>query len=155
MRRPVKRRIRPEPDSRYGNLLVGRLINQVMSQGKKSVARSIVYSALEQAATQLKKPATEVLETAIDNAGPQLELRSRRIGGANYQVPYEVRGERRVTLALRWIVGAARDGKGKAMKLKLTEELINAVNNTGVAIKKKSDMHRMAEANKAFAHFAW
>jgi small subunit ribosomal protein S7 len=97
----------------------------------------------------------EILAAVIDNAGPQLELRSRRIGGANYQVPFEVKGDRKVTLAFRWIINAARQGKGKPMEDKLTEEIINAFNNTGVAIKKKQDTHRMAEANKAFAHFAW
>ena len=126
-----------------------------MRDGKKSTARQIVYSAMLLAEEQLKKPALEVVETAMENAGPQLELRSRRIGGANYQVPYEVRAERKVTLALRWIVGAARSAKGKAMHKKLAEEIINAVNGTGNAVKKKNDMHRMAEANKAFAHFAW
>ena len=92
---------------------------------------------------------------AIENAGPQLELRSKRVGGANYQVPYEVRPDRRVTLALRWIVDSAKKGKGKPMREKLAEEIFNAANNTGVAVKKKEDMHRMADANKAFAHFAW
>ena len=155
MRRPVKKRILPEPDTQYSSILVMRLINQVMEAGKKTMARRIVYNAMAKAESKLKKPALEIVETAMENAGPQLELRSRRIGGANYQVPYEVRGERRVTLALRWIVGAAKGQKGKAMEEKLAEELINAVNNTGTAVKKKQDMHRMAEANKAFAHFAW
>lgn len=155
MRRPVKKRIILEPDQKYGNMLVARLINQVLRQGKKSVARQIVYGALTQAETKLKKPALEILEAALENAGPQLELRSRRVGGANYQVPYEVRADRRIALALRWMVGAAKNQKGKAMREKLAEELINAVNNTGAAVKRKQDMHRMAEANKAFAHFAW
>ena len=101
------------------------------------------------------KPALEILEQVIENAGPQLELKSRRIGGANYQVPFEVKGERRMTLALRWVINAARSVKGKPMLEKLSDELINAFNNTGIAIKKKQDTHRMAEANKAFAHFAW
>ena len=126
-----------------------------MTAGKKSVARGIVYAAMAQAEAKTGKPALTALETAIENAAPQLELRSRRIGGANYQVPYEVPAARRTTLAIRWIVSAARGGKGKAMDVKLAEELINAVNNTGTAVKKKADMHRMAEANKAFAHFAW
>ncbi|KKU97493.1 MAG: 30S ribosomal protein S7 [Parcubacteria group bacterium GW2011_GWB1_48_6] len=155
MRRPVKTRKVVDVDSKYGSVLVNRLINQIMRDGKKSTARQIVYSAMLLAEEQLKKPALEVVETAMENAGPQLELRSRRIGGANYQVPYEVRAERKVTLALRWIVGAARSAKGKAMHKKLAEEIINAVNGTGNAVKKKNDMHRMAEANKAFAHFAW
>lgn len=136
-------------------MLVARLVNQVMGAGKKTVALKIVYAAMAKAEEKLKKPALEIVETAIENAGPQLELRSRRIGGANYQVPYEVRGERRVTLALRWIVGSAQNQKGKKMEEKLADELINAANNTGNAVKKKQDIHRMAEANKAFAHFAW
>lgn len=155
MRRPVKKRITQEPDTQYSSMLVARLINQVMKKGKKTIARKIVYGAMKAAEAKLKKPALEIVETALENAGPQLELRSRRIGGANYQVPYEVRSERRVTLALRWIVGSAQSQKGKGMEEKLAEELINAVNNTGTAVKKKQDMHRMAEANKAFAHFAW
>lgn len=155
MRRPVKKKIIQEPDTQYSSMLVARLINQVMKAGKKNLARRIVYKAMAEAEAKLKKPALEIVETAIENAGPQLELRSRRIGGANYQVPYEVRSERRVTLALRWIVGSAQSQKGKDMEEKLAGELISAVNNTGAAVKKKQDMHRMAEANKAFAHFAW
>jgi len=155
MRRPVKKKISLEPDAKYSSTLVVRLINQVMSQGKKSIARKIVYTALDLAELKIKKPALEVLNQAVENAGPQLELRSKRVGGANYQVPYEVRADRRVTLALRWIVGSAKKGKGKAMREKLAEEIINAANNTGIAVKKKEDMHRMADANKAFAHFAW
>ncbi len=155
MRRPVKKKINLEPDSKYASTLVVRLINQVMSQGKKSVARKIVYTALDLAESKIKKPALEVLNQAVENAGPQLELRSKRVGGANYQVPYEVRADRRVTLALRWIVGSAQKLKGKSMREKLAEEIINAANNTGTAVKKKEDMHRMADANKAFAHFAW
>jgi len=155
MRRPVKKKITLEPDTKYGSILVVRLINKVLIQGKKSLAREIVYKALDTAGTKLKKTGLEVLELAIENAGPQLELRSKRVGGANYQVPYEVRPDRRVTLALRWIVDSAKKGKGKPMREKLAEEIFNAANNTGVAVKKKEDMHRMADANKAFAHFAW
>ncbi|MFH1451024.1 MAG: 30S ribosomal protein S7 [bacterium] len=155
MRRAVKKRIELEPDTKYSSVLVLRLINQVMKEGKKSLARRIVYTALEVAESKFKKPALEVLNLAIDNAGPQLELRSKRVGGANYQVPYEVRADRRVTLAIRWIVAAAKKGKGKPMKENLAEEIINAANKTGVAVKKKEEMHRMADANKAFAHFAW
>ncbi|MBI2057397.1 MAG: 30S ribosomal protein S7 [Candidatus Yanofskybacteria bacterium] len=155
MRRPVKKKIRLEPDTKYSSNLVGRLINQVMGDGKKLMARKIVYSALAEAESKLKKPALEVIERAVENAAPQLELRSKRVGGANYQVPYEVRADRRLTLALRWIVGSAQKGKGKPMNKKLAEEIINSFNNTGTAVKKKEDMHRMADANKAFAHFAW
>ena len=124
-------------------------------EGKKSIAERIVYNAMKLAEEKMKKPALEILEQAIENAAPQLELRSKRVGGANYQVPYEVRPDRRVTLALRWIVGSARGQKGKDMEIKLADEIVNSINNTGMAVKKKQDMHRMAEANKAFAHFAW
>ena len=126
-----------------------------MQHGKKTVAMKIVYDALELAEKKLNKPALEVFEQAMQNAAPNMELKSRRIGGANYQVPIEVRPERKVALAMRWIIDSARSGKGKPMAEKLSEELVNAFNNTGGAVKKKADTHRMAEANKAFAHFAW
>src|SRR3989338_5424687 len=155
MRRPVKKRAIIEPDLKYSNLLVAKLINKIMESGKKSIANKIVYNALEKAEKAVGKPAMDVLQQAFDNAAPNMELKSRRIGGANYQVPIEVRPERRSALAIRWIIDAARASKGKAMEDKLAEELINAFNNTGGAVKKKADTHRMAEANKAFAHFAW
>ncbi len=155
MRRPVKKRAIIEPDLKYSNLLVAKIINKVMNAGKKSIATKIVYGALEKAEKAVGKPAMDVLQQAFDNAAPNMELKSRRIGGANYQVPIEVRPERRSALAIRWIIDAARASKGKAMEDKLAEELINAFNNTGGAVKKKADTHRMAEANKAFAHFAW
>jgi small subunit ribosomal protein S7 len=155
MRRPVKNRIFPEPDLRHSSLLVAKLINKVMKSGKKSIAIRIVYGAFDTAEKKLGKPALEVFEKALENAGPTMELKSRRVGGANYQVPIEVRPERRTALALRWIIESARSQKGKSMNEKLAEELINAYNNTGNAIKKKNDVHRMAEANKAFAHLAW
>ena len=126
-----------------------------MESGKKSIANKIVYGALEKAEKTLGKPAMDVLQQAFDNAAPSMELKSRRIGGANYQVPIEVKPDRRTTLAIRWIINSARSAKGKPMQEKLAEELINAFNNTGGAVKKKADVHRMAEANKAFAHFAW
>lgn len=155
MRRPVKKRAVIEPDLKYSNLLVAKIINKVMNAGKKSIANKIVYGALEKAEKTVGKPAMDVLQQAFDNAAPNMELKSRRIGGANYQVPIEVRPERRTALAIRWIIDAARSSKGKAMEDKLAEEIINAFNNTGGAVKKKADTHRMAEANKAFAHFAW
>jgi len=155
MRRPVKKRAVIEPDLKYSNLLVAKLINKIMESGKKSIANKIVYGALEKAEKTLGKPAMDVLQQAFDNAAPSMELKSRRIGGANYQVPIEVKPERRTTLAIRWIINSARSAKGKAMQEKLAEEIINAFNNTGGAVKKKADTHRMAEANKAFAHFAW
>ncbi len=155
MRRPVKKKSHLEPDIKYSNLLVAKLINYVMRAGKKSVASRVVYDAFEIAEQKAGKPGLEVFEKAMENVSPQMELRSRRIGGANYQVPVEVRPERKVALALRWIIESARSQKGKPMSEKLAEELINASNNTGNAVKKRNDVHRMAEANKAFAHFAW
>lgn len=155
MRKPLKKKRTAEPDYKYSSVLITRLINQIMKDGKKSIACSIAYGTLEDAEKKIKKPPLEILELAIGNAGPRMELRSRRVGGANYQVPYEVRGDRKITLALRWIVGAARKRKGKPMREKLAEEIINAANNTGEAVKRKENIHRMAEANRAFAHFAW
>lgn len=155
MRRPVKKKSFSKPDIKYSNLLVAKLINYLMESGKKSVAVKIAYHAFDIAEKKTGKPGLEIFEKALENAGPNMELRSRRIGGANYQIPREVRPERKTILALRWIINAARSQKGKAMEQKLAEELINAANNTGNAVKKKSDTHRMAEANKAFAHFTW
>ena len=155
MRRPVKKKTHVEPDIKYSNLLVAKLINYIMHDGKKAAAMKIVYGALDMAEQKTGKPGLEVFEKALENVTPQMELRSKRVGGANYQVPIEVRPERKTALALRWIISAARSQKGKPMHIKLGEELINAANNTGNAVKKKMDVHRMAEANKAFAHFAW
>ncbi len=155
MRRKIKKRAELEGDLRYSSVIVARFINQIMRSGKKNAAERIVYGALESIEKQTTKPALEALDIAMNNAGPQLELKSRRIGGANYQVPYEVKGERKVSLAMRWIIDAARKGKGKGMGQKLTEEIMAAYNNTGLAVKKKLDTHKMAEANRAFAHFAW
>ena len=155
MRRPVKKKSHLEPDIKYSNLLVAKLINYIMKDGKKAVAMRVAYGALDIIEKKTSKPGLEIFEKAMANVTPQMELRSRRIGGANYQIPIEVRPERKTALALRWILDAARSQKGKPMAEKLAEELINASNNTGNAIKKKLDVHRMAEANKAFAHFAW
>ncbi|HYU64881.1 MAG TPA: 30S ribosomal protein S7 [Candidatus Paceibacterota bacterium] len=155
MRRQVKHRPQIEPDIKYSSLLVAKVINKIMSRGKKSVAQRVVYTSLQTAEKQLNIPALQVLEKAIDNVGPSMELKSRRVGGANYQVPIEVRPERRLALAIRWITESARAQKGKSMDKKLAEEIINAYNNAGNAIKKKNDTHRMAEANRAFAHLAW
>lgn len=155
MRRPIKHKILIKPDLKYSSILVSKFINKIMLEGRKSAATKIVYGALEIAEKKVGKPALEVLEQAVANAGPGLELKSRRIGGANYQVPIEVRPERKMTLAIRWIVDVVRNQKGKPAKEKLAEEFINAYNNTGGAVKKKLDTHRMADANKAFAHFAW
>lgn len=157
MRRPIKvtKRNIVEPDIKYGSLLVAKIVNKVMLQGKKSIARGIVYGSLETIEKQLSLPASTILEKILENVAPNVELKSRRVGGANYQVPIEVRPERRLALAIRWLVDAARSGKGKAMEKKLTEELLNAYNNTGAAVKKRADVQRMADANKAFAHLAW
>ena len=155
MRRGQASKRTVEPDIKYQSALVAKFINYIMRNGSKAIARGIIYSALENSEKKLGKSALEVLDQVIRNAGPELELRSRRIGGANYQIPYPVKPERRVTLALRWIIEAARSKKGKPMNEKLAQEMIDAFNNTGVAVKKKIDTHRMADANKAFAHFAW
>ncbi|MBI4134976.1 MAG: 30S ribosomal protein S7 [Candidatus Sungbacteria bacterium] len=152
-KRNVKRDI--APDVKFGNVTVEKLINYVMKEGKKSIARDIVYDAFDILERQTKKPAIEAFEEALRNVSPLVEVKSRRIGGANYQVPREVRGERRLALAFRWLLEAARKKTGKPMASKLAEELVLATKNEGNAIKKKQDTHRMAEANKAFAHFSW
>ena len=143
-----------EPDIEYERIDLARFINYVMKDGKKSTAERIVYNAFKKIKEITKDDPIKVFEKALENASPILEVKSRRVGGANYQVPHEVRPERRFVLAVRWIIGAARSKKGKPMATKLAEELIAASKNEGVAIKKKQDMHRMAEANRAFAHFA-
>jgi small subunit ribosomal protein S7 len=155
MRRPLKNKHPRRPDSKYQSEAVSRFINTVMWDGKKDAARDIVYEALELIAKDSEIDALETFETAIRNVSPLMEVRSRRVGGANYQVPREVPQQRRVSLAYRWLINAARAKKGKPMAVKLAEEIKLAVNNEGSAIKKKDDMHRMADANKAFAHFAW
>jgi small subunit ribosomal protein S7 len=152
-KKKTKRVILPDPV--YNSVNVSKFINQVMRKGKKTIAKKIVYGAFEILKEKTKKEPLEIFEQAINNASPLLEVRPKRIGGATYQVPVEVRGERRLTLAMRWIIEAAKSKRGRPMKEKLAEELINAANNTGVAIKKKEDTHKMAEANRAFAHFAW
>ena len=144
------------PDAKYNSLKVSKFINYVMEGGKKNTARDIVYGAFDVIKEKMKvEDPMEIFNQALQNAGPVTEVRSRRIGGANYQVPREVREERRFMLAFRWILEAANSKKGKAMRFKLADELMQAANNEGTAVKKKDDTHRMAEANKAFAHFAW
>lgn len=142
------------PDRVYNDEAVAKFVNKVMSDGKKSTAQKIVYSAFDIIKAQTKKEPLEVFRLAIENASPIIEVKPKRVGGATYQVPMEVRGERRLALAFRWIIDGARSKKGKPMAEKLAAELIDATNNQGNALKKKNDMHRMAEANKAFAHFA-
>lgn len=155
MRRPVKNRNIVGPDIKYSSTKVEKFINYIMKWGQKSTARRVVYDAFEEIKEKTKREPLEVFEEALRNVGPMMEVRSRRVGGANYQVPREVRPERKQALAFRWILLAARGGKGKPMAEKLAAELMAAANNEGSAIKKKDDTHRMAEANKAFAHFAW
>ena len=148
-----KREIPPDPV--YSNEQVQKFINHVMRRGKKTVAMKVVYDAFDIIKKKTKKEPVEVFEEAIRNASPSVEVRARRIGGATYQVPIEVRGERKITLAMRWIIESAKKRKGKPMREKLAEELMNAAENTGEAIKKKINLRRVAEANKAFSHFAW
>ena len=143
------------PDPKFGNLKVSRFMNSVMRQGKKSVAESIVYGALETIEQKIKQNPVAVFEQALDNVMPSVEVRSRRVGGATYQVPVEVRPERRQTLAIRWIIDAAHERNEKTMTERLSGELLDASNNRGNAVKKREDTHRMAEANKAFAHYRW
>ncbi len=153
-RRKVEKRV-IQPDPVYNNVTVAKFINQVMREGKKTIARKIVYRAFDIVKEKTKKEPLEIFEQALNNAGPLVEVKARRIGGATYQVPREVRGDRKITLAMRWILLGARSRKGKPMREKLAQELMDAASNQGWAIKKKTDTHRMAEANRAFAHFAW
>lgn len=143
-----------EPDARFDSILITKLINYIMQNGKKTVAQKITYGALDFAAQKLKAEPMDALNQALKNVGPILEVKSKRIGGANYQVPVEVTKDRRNTLAIRWLLEAARNSKGRPMLERLGNEIISAYNGEGSAIKKKQDTHRMAEANKAFAHFA-
>ncbi len=144
-----------KPDPKFNDVLVARFINSIMYDGKKSKARHVVYKAFEVIEERSKKPGLEVFKKALNNVQPVIEVRSRRVGGATYQVPTEVRPERRTALAMRWIKTYARARNEKSMSLKLASELLAASNNEGSAVKKKEDTHKMAEANKAFAHFKW
>lgn len=156
MRRKVKNRNIVGPDAKYDSVKIEKFVNYVMKDGKKHVARKIVYGALDEIAKKTKTDnPIEVFEAALKNVGPLMEVRSRRVGGANYQVPREVRPERRTALTYRWILDAALSKKGMPMHKRLADELLAASNNEGTAVKKREDTHRMAEANKAFAHFAW
>ncbi|MCH7551897.1 30S ribosomal protein S7 [Patescibacteria group bacterium] len=150
----IQKRI-PNPDLRHNNIQVAKFINHIMMQGKKSAARKIVYGALEIIKEKTKKDPIEIFEKALENVAPMLEVRSKRVGGATYQVPVQVKDHRKESLATRWIITAARGKKGKPMREKLAEELMAAYKREGTAFKKKEDTHRMAEANRAFAHFAW
>jgi len=143
------------PDPKYGNEMLAKFINMVMKSGKKSVAEKIIYGALDQIASKGNEDTVEVLDKALDNVRPMVEVKSRRVGGATYQVPVEVRQIRRTTLAMRWVLDASRKRSEKSMAHRLAHELLEAADNRGTAVKKKEDTHRMAEANKAFSHYRW
>jgi small subunit ribosomal protein S7 len=144
-----------DPDPVYGDILVAKVINTVMKQGKKNVARGILYGAMDVIREKTKDDPVTVIKKAVENARPAIEVKSRRVGGATYQVPVEVRPERRLSLSIRWLVNHARGRSEKTMIQRLSGELIDAYNNRGTTIKKKEDTHKMAEANKAFAHYRW
>ncbi len=143
------------PDARYNDKLVSKFINVIMRKGKKSIAEKICYQALDVIKTKTANDALKIFKTAVDNVRPMVEVKSRRVGGASYQVPVDIRPNRRMALALRWLTQYAQQRSGKSMGEKLAAEILDASNNTGGAIKKKEDTHRMAEANKAFAHYRW
>ena len=146
------------PDPKFGSEMLAKFMNMVMERGKKSVAETIVYGAIDRIAERTDKPADQalaVLQTALDNVKPAVEVKSRRVGGATYQVPVEVRTSRRQTLAMRWVIEAARARSEKSMAMRLAHELLEAAENRGAAVRKREDTHRMAEANKAFAHYRW
>ena len=148
-----KREINPDP--KFGDLIVTKFMNAVMYDGKKSVAETIVYSALDQVQSKTKQEPVTVFHQALDNVAPHVEVRSRRVGGATYQVPVDVRPERRQALAIRWLIAAARNRNETTMVDRLSGELMDAANNRGTAVKKREDTHKMAEANRAFAHYRW
>jgi small subunit ribosomal protein S7 len=151
--RVVRREI--APDARFGSKSLARFINKIMLSGKKSLAERIVYGALDRIEAQTHRSPLDVFDQALRNATPVLEVKPRRVGGATYQVPVEIRGERRNSLAMRWLINAARGRNGRSMTEKLAGELLDAFNNTGATVKRREDVHRMAEANKAFAHYRW
>ena len=152
-REAVKRKILPDP--KFNDLLVARFINSLLKQGKKSIAEGIFYGALDSVGEKTKEDPIKVFKKAVDNVAPHLEVKSRRVGGATYQVPVEVRENRRIALSMRWMIQNAKARSGRSMAEKLTGEIVDAYNNAGGSIKKKEDVHRMAEANKAFAHYRW
>ena len=149
----VRREILPDP--KYGSRLVAKFVNMMMIAGKKSVAEQIMYGAFDTMEERAKQEALKLFKSAVENCKPAVEVKSRRVGGSTYQVPVEVRPDRRVALSMRWLIGSAQSRGEKTMKLRLANELLDAANNRGAAIKKKEDTHRMAEANKAFAHYRW
>jgi small subunit ribosomal protein S7 len=143
------------PDPKYGSRLVAKFVNIMMIRGKKSTAERIMYDAMSAVEDRSKQEALKMFKTAIDNVKPAVEVKSRRVGGSTYQVPVEVRPDRRTSLAMRWMIGAARRRSERSMADKLAAELLDAANNRGMAVKKREDTHKMAEANKAFAHYRW
>jgi len=143
------------PDAKYGDFIVTKFMNSIMREGKKSVAEAIVYGAFDIVESKAKADPLPLFKQALENVAPAIEVRSRRVGGATYQVPVEVRAERRQALAIRWIISAARDRNDKTMIDRLSAELMDAANNRGNAVKKREDTHRMAEANRAFSHYRW
>jgi small subunit ribosomal protein S7 len=156
----VPRRARPQerkttPDRKYGNVLLAQFNNNLMQRGKRTTAEGIIYGALTQAETTTRKPGIEVFELALKNAMPLIEVKPRRVGGATYQVPVEIRADRRTSLAMRWLIQAARKRPGKSMADRLAGELVDAMNNAGGAVRRKEETHKMAEANKAFSHYKW
>lgn len=155
MRRRAAQRREVTPDPVYNDILVAKLINKLMWDGKKTVAQKAVYKAFDYIKKKTGMDPLEVFKKAVNNVRPVLEVRPRRVGGATYQVPVEVEEPRKTSLALRWIVAAARARKGRPIYLRLAQELLDAYNNTGVAVKKREDVHKMAEANRAFAHYRW
>ncbi len=154
-RRGIIRKRKPQPDPLYNSTLVGRLINLVLKKGKKSVAEDIIYGTLDILRQRTKDDPLKVLEKAIDNVRPLLETKSRRVGGATYQVPVEVPEHRSISLGMRWLVKYAKERGGRSMQEKLAAEILDALANKGGAVKKREDTHKMAEANRAFAHYKW
>lgn len=154
MRRKLKSKKTVTPDYRYQSPKVAKLINYVMEKGHKNIARDIVYGAFDQIKTKTKQEPLEIFDQALRNSGPVMEIKTRRVGGANYQIPHEVNPERQLTLSLRWLLEFARAKKGKPMQAKLAEEIMAAAKNEGETIKRRENVHKMAEANRAFAHFA-
>jgi len=151
--RVLKREVNPDP--RFGSRTLTRFINKVMLSGKKSTAERIVYGALDSIEAQARRSPIDVFDVALRNATPLLEVKPRRVGGATYQVPVEIKGDRKQSLAMRWLIGSARSRSGRSMAEKLAAELMDASNNTGATIRKRDETHRMAEANKAFSHYRW
>jgi len=154
-RRHKAERREVNPDPKYNDLVVSKFMNSIMKEGKKSVAERIVYGALDRMQSRAKSDPIQLFHAALDNVMPAVEVRSRRVGGATYQVPVEVRSERRQALAIRWLISAARSRNENTMEERLSAELLDAANNRGTAVKKREDTHKMAEANRAFSHYRW